>query len=413
MNTIFKTKFFSNNRKRLRESVDSSLPIVITAQGLLQRNADTTFPFHQDSNFWYLTGIDEPDLILVMDGAEEYVIVPGRSDSREAFDGAVDKDTLSKVSGIVIFLDEEEGWRRLGETLQETGRVQTLLPPAAYIEQYGMYTNPARSRLVERLKAWKTDAQVIDIREQLVALRMIKQPEELQALQKAIDVTIDGLLKVTDTLSLQKYTYEFEVENQLTAAFRTVEASGHAFAPIIASGKRGVTLHNVENSGTFAPNVLVIMDVGAEVSHYAADITRTVPYGTATERQEQIVAAVLEVQNYALSLLKPGTMLKDYELQIETYMGSKLQELGLIETVDHESVRKYYPHATSHFLGLDVHDVGDYSRPLEPGMVLTCEPGIYIPEEGIGARIEDDVLITADGHKILSERLPRQLSAYA
>jgi len=151
------------------------------------------------------------------------------------------------------------------------------------------------------------------------------------------------------------------------------------------------------------------MDVGAEYQHYAADITRTISLSAPSRRQQAVHAAVLDVQAYGFSLLNPGVDLKEYEQSIEQYMGEKLRELGLIKTIDHESVRAYYPHATSHFLGLNVHDVGDYSRPLEVGNVLTVEPGIYIPAEGIGVRIEDDVLVTDTGIEILTDRLPRTL----
>lgn len=410
MTQVFSTKFFIGNRKRLRELVGDGAPIVVTAHGLLQRNADNTFPFRQDSNFWYLTGISEPDLILVIDGSKEYLIVPGRSGSREAFDGAIDRRQLTDVSGVKEIVTEEEGWKRLGATLKKIKKVSTLPSPAQYIEQYGMYTNPARDRLFERLNSWQLGIDVTDIREHLVGMRMIKQPEEIKAIQLAIDTTISGLKAVTEYINLKSYEYEYEIENDLTVSFRTRHSSGHAFAPIVASGKRAVTLHNVSNSGQLQQNELIVLDVGAEVSCYAADITRTVVYGTPTKRQRQVYEAVLEVQQQALELIKSGIVMKEYESRVEELIGGKLKDLGLIDSINHDSVRKYYPHATSHFLGLDFHDAGDYGRPLEPGMVLTCEPGIYIPEEGIGVRIEDDVLITENGNTVLSDALPRSLT---
>jgi Xaa-Pro aminopeptidase len=155
---------------------------------------------------------------------------------------------------------------------------------------------------------------------------------------------------------------------------------------------------------------LLILDVGAEVEHYAADITRTFSLsGRPSSRQQAVHAAVSEVQQYAFSLLKPGVMMREYEQQIEQFMGEKLRELGLIKTIEHDEVRKFYPHATSHFLGLNVHDVGEYDRPFEAGEVLTVEPGIYIQQEGIGVRVEDDVLLTPNGIKILTDKLPRAL----
>jgi Xaa-Pro aminopeptidase len=411
MNPQFTAEFFSNNRQNLLKLSQSSRPIVIAAHGLLQRGGDSTYTFHQDSNFWYLTGLNEPDLILVIDGDEEYLLVPGRSTSREAFDGTVDFDALTNISGIKQIMDEEDGWKKLGARLKTDRKVQTLTAPPMYIEQYGMYTNPARARLIERLQSWSLTLEINDIREPLVSLRAIKQPVELAALQAAIDVTIDGIRYVTGDKRLSKYGFEYEIESDLSSKFRTEIASGHAFAPIVAGGKRAVTLHNVENNGSLNVGDLVVIDVGSEVSHYAADITRTVALGTPTKRQLEVFEAVLDVQKYALKLLKPGALLKEYEARVEEYMSKKLINLGLITEGTRENIRKYYPHATSHFLGLDVHDVGDYAQPLESGMVLTCEPGIYITEESIGVRIEDDILITENGNKVLSDTLPRSLTA--
>jgi Xaa-Pro aminopeptidase len=149
--------------------------------------------------------------------------------------------------------------------------------------------------------------------------------------------------------------------------------------------------------------------VGAEVSHYAADITRTVCKGKPTQRQRDVYQAVLESQQYALDLLKPGIKLRSYEKKVATFVGRQLKQLGLITTLDSDSIRKYFPHATSHFVGLNVHDVGDYEQPLRSGVVLTCEPGIYIPEEGIGVRLEDDLLVTAAGKEVLSTACRKEL----
>jgi Xaa-Pro aminopeptidase len=152
---------------------------------------------------------------------------------------------------------------------------------------------------------------------------------------------------------------------------------------------------------------LLLIDVGAEFNHYAADITRTIAVSDkVSKRQRQVYESVHDVQQFAFGLLKEGLELRSYEEQIEHYMGEQLRVLGLISTIDKESVRKYYPHSTSHFLGLDPHDVGDYTLPLQENMVITVEPGIYIPEEGIGVRIEDDVVITKESYRNLSDNLP-------
>jgi Xaa-Pro aminopeptidase len=240
-------------------------------------------------------------------------------------------------------------------------------------------------------------------------MRMIKQPAELAAMQAAIDITISTIKEALRPAKLKKYAFEYEIEAELTRGFRRRGANGHSFEPIVAGGKRACTLHNVANDNPLAANELVIIDSGAEVEHYAADITRTINLGTPSRRQRLVHAAVLEVQRFALGLLGPGVLLKEYEQQVHHFMGEKLRELGLIKTITHKNIRAFYPHGTSHFIGLNVHDAGDYDRPLEPGVVVSCEPGIYIPKEGIGVRIEDDILITKTGNKILSDKLPRDL----
>ncbi|HYH35969.1 MAG TPA: Xaa-Pro aminopeptidase [Candidatus Saccharimonadales bacterium] len=409
MESRFSSDFFAGNRRRLRELFTGKAPIVIPANGLLQRGADSTYAFAQDANFWYLTGINEPDVVLVMDRDKEYLIVPARSASREAFDGAVDHEPLTRRSGIQDVLDDKNGWEQLGGRLKKVKHVATLSVPPAYVEQYGMYTNPARTTLVTRLRSYNERLELLDLHQHLARMRMIKQPEELAAIQKAVNVTISTMKEALRPAKLKKYTYEYEIEAELSRGFRRRGAGGHSFDPIVAGGKRACTLHNVANNSALSADELIIIDTGAEVEHYAADITRTLSIGTPSRRQRAVHAVVLDVQNFALGLLGPGVVLKEYEQQVQHYMGEKLRELGLIKTIDHDSVREFYPHGTSHFIGLNVHDTGEYDRPLEPGVVISCEPGIYIPQEGIGIRIEDDILITSRGNKVLSAKLPRQL----
>lgn len=409
---MFESDFFTGNRERLRQLFTGTAPIVITAHGLMQRGSDEAFPFEQDANFWYLTGISQPDIVLVMDKGKEYLIVPGRTDSREAFDGAIDPRELTRLSGITTVLDEKEGWKSLQSRIKRVQHVATLGAAPAYVDSWGLFTNPARATLIKKLRDANPDLELLDLRTHLARMRMIKQPVELEALQKAIDITIDTLRDVSKPKQLGSYTYEYELEADISRGFRKRGSKGlmgHAFTPIVASGKHGCTLHHIENDGPLASNELVILDVGANWQGYNADITRTVISGDPSRRQQAVYDAVLAVQEYAFSLLKPGVVFHDYEEQVVAFMGEKLRELGLIKTISEENVRAYYPHATSHYLGLNTHDVGDYERPLEPGVVMTVEPGIYIPEEGIGVRIEDDVLITADGITVLTERLPRKL----
>jgi Xaa-Pro aminopeptidase len=407
---MFDSDFFAGNRARLRQLFTGTAPIVITANGRLQQTSDEAYAFSQDSNFWYLTGIDEPDILLVLEQNKEYLILPERTHVSEIFDGATDTDQISRVAGIKEVYSEKEGWKYFGSRLKRLRHVATLGANPAYMETFGMYANPARATLIHRLKEYNANIELLDIRLHLARLRMIKQQQELQALQKAIDITIDSLKGISRPATLKKYAYEYEIEADLTRSFRRGGAKGHAFTPIIAAGERACTLHNIANEGALASDELLVADIGAQYEHYSADITRTFDLGNAPKRAYNVHAAVLEVSEFARSLLKPGVLMRDYEGQVEAFMGEKLRELGLLKIINRDDVRKYFPHATSHYLGLDTHDAGDYDRPLEPGVVMTVEPGIYIPEEGIGVRLEDDILITTDGIEVLSARLPLALT---
>jgi Xaa-Pro aminopeptidase len=237
-------------------------------------------------------------------------------------------------------------------------------------------------------------------------MRVIKQPAELAALQEAINITV----KAVKYVQKRQYQHEYQLEADITHQFRKAGAQGHGFTPIVSAGVNACILHRDANNAVIGAKDLITMDIGAEVDNYTADITRTYSQSKEpTKRQRNVYDAVQTVQDYAYTLIKPGALIKDNEKLVEHFMGEKLRELGLIKIIDRDSVRKYFPHATSHYLGLDAHDAGDYSRPLETGMVITVEPGIYIPDEAIGVRIEDDLLITKGGYKILSASLPRTI----
>lgn len=407
MGDNFTAEFFAGNRQRLRTLFQGTAPIVITASGLLQQSTDATFPFKQDGNFWYLTGINLPDVILVIDKDKEYLIVPDESQAKKDFYGAINLQQLTERSGIATVLDSKSGWKQLGGRLKRAKHVATLAPSPVFVEVFSFYTNPARTNLVSTIKEHNSEVELLDLRQHFGVMRMVKQEPELAAIQAAINITIKSLTQVKKKIA--GYEFEYQAEAALSFRFRNYGASGHAFDPIVASGANACVIHHMDNKGPLGEKELLLFDVGAEVSHYAADISRTFARGPVTKRQQQIYDAVCEVQDYAYSLLKPGVLMRDYEKQIEQFMGEKLRTLGLIKNVEHDEIRRFFPHATSHFMGFDVHDVGDYDRPLEPGVVLTVEPGIYVPEEGIGVRIEDDVLITADGIDILTKKLSRDL----
>jgi Xaa-Pro aminopeptidase len=380
MDTFFGPDFFTANRERLRMQLSSDIPIVIAGNGHMQKSGDEPFKFTQDSNFWYLSGLNGPDLALVIGRKDTYLIVPTLSFEREAFDGAHDI------------------------------AVATLAPMPSYMKRHGLYTLPFRRRLTAKLKRLNPAIALQDIRLELAQLRSIKQPEELAAMQKAIDITTATLQEIASHDALSNVRTEYQLEAALSYSFRMRGANGHAFAPVIGAGKHSTTLHHVENNGAVNPQDLIVVDVGAEVEHYASDIARTISQQPITGRAADVFRAVMTVQDFAISQVKRGVLPFDYEKAVQAFMGEQLQKLGIITGNSSKEIRRYFPHATSHFIGLDTHDAGDYRQPYQENMVISCEPGIYLPEEGIGIRIEDDLLITSDGCQVLSASCPRELS---
>lgn len=393
----FSAKFFVANRQRLRGVLPGSA-IVVAANGQLQRSADTPFVFRQDSNFWYLTGITEPDLILYIDqDAEEYIVLPDRDDHRNLWDGEVNTRSYEEVSGIKNYISSKQFSEKLEQLKLAKIKVARPSPPDPYLSTYGMFTNPARAILEKRLI--KAGLKRVDCRMDLARLRSVKQKIELEAIQQAIDITIESLKSLKKKLSSQKS--ELELSNYLLAEFLKRGANGVAFESVIASAKNAATIHHRASDQSVKNDSLLLLDVGAEFSNYAADISRTWVIGEVSAKQLKCVAAVKEVQDFAFSLLRPGIYLRDYASQVRKFAADCYKQNRLIE--HKQQIDEVLPHAISHFLGLDVHDAGDYERPLEENMVLTVEPGIYLPAERIGVRIEDDVLITKTGARWLSK----------
>jgi Xaa-Pro aminopeptidase len=399
--------FYTNNRKQLWLLRASNDPIVITASALLQQTTDIPYPFRQDGSFWYFTGINEPEAVLVIEEGGEYLILPPRSDFTDTFSGHIDIDKLKATSGIPDILDHKTGWERLSKRLKVSKRAAILPAPSNYIEVYAFYTNPAKAKLTEDILSHNKDLELVDIRPEVYKLRSIKQPSEIKQIEAAIDITGKALSEVRQHLAKDKF--EYEVEARVIGGFYS-HGSKAAFASIVSSGKKACDLHSEDSSGELSDADLVVIDVGAEVDHYCADITRTYARVKPTKRQEQVYKSVEAAQKFAYSLIKPGTNFREYETQVSDFVGKELVSLGLIKTINHDKVRRYFTHSTSHFLGLDPHDVGDYSQPMQEGMVITVEPGIYIPEEAIGVRIEDDVVITNKGIRILSADLPSTIN---
>ena len=397
---MLSSEFYINNRKRLLDSLPDGSLVVITANGLMQRSADTTYSFQQDSNFWYLTGVDEPDAVLVMSVNEQFLILPKRSDSEDIFGGQLNCDEIAKTSGIVSVYEYSEGWARYKIMQKCRKTVHTIVaPPSKIVLTDSFYTNQSRNRLAQKLKRYNNKIVLMDVRGVLTEMRQVKQPIEVLAIQQAIHITESAFEKVKTILS--PGVAEYELEAEITRAFISQQAA-HAYQPIIAGGARACTLHYIKNNQVLAEGDLCLFDIGAQYTHYAADITRTLPVnGLMNSRQQLVFEAVYRVHQFALAIIKIGLSWQEYNKQVQHNMGEELIKLGLITENTNKEVRKYFPHAVSHCLGLDVHDVCDYKL-MKEDMVITVEPGIYIPEEGIGIRIEDDVLITNMGTRNLS-----------
>jgi Xaa-Pro aminopeptidase len=270
-----------------------------------------------------------------------------------------------------------------------------------------MYINPAKIRFAKKLKSHTKD-KLVDARSTFAHIRSIKSATEIQAIRTAVAITQQSLDELRSQLAHMKN--ERDIEVLLTYEFMKRGAEGHAYDPIIASGIHATTIHYDKNNGPLANDELVLLDVGAAYNGYAADISRTWAVGNkATSRQQELFDVVHDVQQYAMSLLRPGTVLREYEAKVRDYMNTHLARVGLMQVGDKSASTHYFPHLCSHFLGLDVHDAGVYDEPLQAGMVLTVEPGLYVPEESIGIRLEDNVLITSTGIENLSKDIPSTL----
>ncbi|MCA9333040.1 aminopeptidase P family protein [Candidatus Saccharibacteria bacterium] len=409
MKNYFNADFFIENRKKLISKSQAKL-IIIPANTTLQRNGDSSFPFRQDSNFWYLTGVNEPDYLLVITDKGSYLIAPRLSKYQIVMESQVEHSSLQKKSGVDRVLSWNEGWQEL-QKLTNSYKNIGILNPASTRRSYAISANPARSQLLKKLRRLVSRASLIDLRKDMAQLRMCKQPAEIEAIKAAVDITCQTIEEVFRSNWYEDIKYEYQVEAMLTAGFRIRGASGHAFTPIVISGSKTATIHHFDSGGKLNEGSIIQIDVGAEVENYGADISRIFSVGKAlSQRQQEIYYAVREAQDYAFTLIKPGVSVRENEKLIEEFIAIKLKKLGLTTKLSSKVTRKYYPHACSHMLGLDTHDAADYGLALAENMILTVEPGIYIPEENIGIRIEDDVLVTKDGHRVLSKSLSRDLA---
>ncbi len=393
--------FYSGNRAALKDALGGTI-FVIAAHDEVHRRADAAFGFVQESNFYYLTGINEASWKLVVTPNEELLVSPGRSETQTLFEGSLTDDDARKVSGIEKVITPSE-WDVLLGSLQEAHDAIATIGPDPHQKYNSFEPNSGPEKIRAILEG--RFKNVTDIRSVLAKLRAIKQPAEIIAMRHAIKTTLDAFAGVK--AELPELHNEAQVAARLTYDFLSDTFTGHAYDPIVAGGLNACTLHYVKNNAPLNVGELLLIDAGALNDEYAADITRTYAIGHVNDRHKQVHAAVEKAHYEIIALIKPGVSLKEYSDTVDVIMGTMVNELGLGNTP--ESYRKYFPHAISHGLGLDVHEsLGGYKE-FQPGMVLTVEPGIYIPEEAIGVRIEDDILVTEDGNENLSASLPTSL----
>lgn len=394
---------FAQNRKRLIEQLPPGSVAVVPANTKLQRNGDVTFRFRQNSNFFYLTGINEPDCLLVLAGEEEWLAIPNRDKTRALWEGQLTTQQFYKMSGVKNIIERSQLERKFVSLVNKSNAI--YLTRVNGEAKLGYSINAALIKTEQWVRKKVGRKKIRDIRPVLARQRMIKQPAEIECIKQAIKITKQALIAAQRLI--KPGIHEYEVAAKIGQVFLDHNAS-EAFPSIVATGANACTIHYEKNDGKLKAGEMLLFDVGAEYQNYAADISRTLAIGgKLTRRQSQVYAAVKTVQQQAMAMLKPGINFLDYEKSVRAVMKEQLVKLKLLKpNSPSNAVAKYFPHGTSHFLGLDVHDVGDYGQPLQAGMVLTVEPGIYIPEEGIGMRIEDDVLITSDGTENLSTGIP-------
>jgi Xaa-Pro aminopeptidase len=368
---------------------------------------DKLSKFSQDNNFLYLTGLAYPELIYVagkFGGRFNDMLFIERSDpERIVWEGKkLSAEEAIEISGIkrVKYLDE------FYPTLSAMcPMMKTIYANLGFADLSRPMTFPMFK--LEPLRTRHPQIEIKQLNDLIAPLRKIKDSWEIQQLQKAIDITGKGIMDVMETATAAMMEYELEA-----MLFYRMQRSGvrnWGFAPIVASGLNAATLHYEKNNCRIEAGELILMDVGAAYNNYSADITRCFPAGaTFSERQKQIYSIVLDAQKRVIEMIKPGVTLADLNQATTTFLAEGLLAIGLIENTD--DVTKYYMHNVSHFLGMDTHDLGGRMATLEPGNVITVEPGIYIPEEKLGVRIEDDVLITETGFCVLSQNIPKEIN---
>jgi Xaa-Pro aminopeptidase len=373
----------------------------------IERDYPQDSDYREDNDFFYLTGLEAPGGWLVLIGRKNapdsaILYLPQREPGSERWNGPTlgPGPEASRLSGVVDVRPSSEAESQIERTV--LGQRSAARKGALYLKRGARQADsPFARRLVFGGGAGGGPVPIRDLEAELAALRQIKDEDEIQRLRRAIAITGDAIREAMR--EARPGMYEYELEGRVEYGFRRRGAERLGFPSIVGSGPNGTTLHYDENRRQTRPGELVVMDVGAEHGYYSADVTRTIPIsGRFDGRQRELYELVLGAQQAAMDSVRPGTDLATLNRVARDYMRRHSGKL-----CGESGCERYFIHGLSHWLGMDVHDVGAYSRRLEPGMVFTIEPGIYIPAESLGIRIEDDVLVTPEGAEMLSSGVPR------
>ena len=413
------SKLFISNRERLRNLLKPNSMVIVQSNDVLPTNADGTFGFRQNNDIFYLSGIDQEETILIVfpdfpdEKFREILLIRETSEHLKVWEGEkLSKKQANDISGI-----EKVIWTSNFDTIL---RKLIFLADHVYLNlnehDGGEWNFETRERrFISEFKQKFPLHRIERLAPLLQQLRVIKQPIEIDLIKKAIEITNKGFIRMAKFLKPK--VNEFELEAELIHEFLSNHSRGHAFAPILASGKSACVLHYVTNNNQCNSGEVILMDFGAEYANYNADITRCLPVnGKFSERQKEVYSAVLNVMKATKKMLIVGNTMENMKKEVGKIMEFELIKLGLLkqDEVDNQNedaplYKKYFPHGISHHLGLDVHDVGNRYEVFKVGMVFTCEPGIYIPEEKLGIRLENNILITENGIEDLMTNIPIEI----
>lgn len=406
-------EFFINNRKKYLDLVVNNSVTILFSGGLIPKTADQDYPFEVNKNFYYLTGINQENVIFVLvkgaNGTKEYLFIEENNDLKSKWIGrklTIDEaKALSGIDNISYLQDFEEILFVLfngNRSSQEN--ISTL-----YLDLERKYQKDYYSNSLNFYHQFQKDYPEIRVQnayQLIVSLRMIKSQEEVAMIQESINTTKIALENVMR--HIKPNLFEYQIEAYFDVAIKYYGNKDQAFTTICASGKNATILHYVKNNEIVRDGDLILFDLGCRSNFYVSDISRTYPInGKFTQRQKEVYQAVLNVNKKCIEFLKPGLTWDDYNQYANKLLTEELKYLGKIQE-DHE-LRRYYYHSIGHLIGLDTHDPVLRNTPLQEGMVLTVEPGLYLEDEGIGVRIEDNVLITENGAVNLSKDIIKEI----